>query len=165
MGLHTKSAYFPPPSEKQARQGLYLQRLNIPLIGLLAFKLGALSPASLSLSSVPGEVPERNAKGRFHFNEEEMRPIPLETYVVAWSHHKLMNWISEGPQPLDYGAEETQEQLDWGESGFGTHVACWYFQLYIYRLATRKQSQGHMLTQRTLMRDRGPNFAPSLATV
>jgi hypothetical protein len=29
---------FLSPSEMQAKQGLYLQRLNIPLIGLLAFQ-------------------------------------------------------------------------------------------------------------------------------
>lgn len=67
MGLLMKSIHFPPPSEKQAKQGLYLQRLNIPLIGLLAFKPGALSPASLSLSSIP---------------EKCLREMPREDFIL-----------------------------------------------------------------------------------
>lgn len=158
VGLHNKSVTCPPPSEKQAKQGLYLQRLHIPLIGLLAFKPGGLSPASLSLSSIPGEVPERNAKGRFHFNKEEMRPGPLEIYVTAWSPHKLTNWILEGLQPLGCGAEGTQElsrlgrSRIWNTRGLFSTQTCFiyrehgYFQMHIHHLTTRKHSQGRMLT-------------------
>lgn len=38
-----------------------------------------------------------------------MRGVLLEIYVTAWDHHKLMNCITKGPQPLDRWAKEIRE--------------------------------------------------------